>query len=176
MKQQVKDYLSECNGNPSIYVGTYAKYNDGNLYGAWIDLTKCADVDEFLEVCKTLHDDEADPEFMFQDFECFPKSLYSESMCNEELEKLFEWVELDEDDREMVGEYWDEVDEHTDIQRIKDSCVYHGDFDDYAYDAAEEMIACSNAPECVSRYFDYEAWGRDLAFDYHVTSNYVFTL
>ena len=34
-----------------IYVGTYAKYNEGSLRGKWIDLSECYDQDEFMEVC-----------------------------------------------------------------------------------------------------------------------------
>ena len=32
-----------------IYVGTYAKYNEGSLRGKWIDLSDCYDQDEFME-------------------------------------------------------------------------------------------------------------------------------
>ena len=46
-----------------VYVGTYAKYNNGNLYGKWIDLTDYSDSEEFYQACKELHADEADPEF-----------------------------------------------------------------------------------------------------------------
>ena len=30
-----------------IYVGTYAKYNDGNLFGKWLDLEDYADRDDY---------------------------------------------------------------------------------------------------------------------------------
>ena len=33
----------------AIYVGTYAKYNAGSLFGKWFDLSDFADKDEFLE-------------------------------------------------------------------------------------------------------------------------------
>lgn len=46
----------------AIYVGTYAKYNAGSLFGKWFDLSDFADKDEFLEACKELHKDEDDPE------------------------------------------------------------------------------------------------------------------
>ncbi len=50
-----------------VYVGTYAKYNDGNLFGKWFDLEDYTDLDEFYEACADLHADEEDPELMFQD-------------------------------------------------------------------------------------------------------------
>ena len=53
----------------SVYVGTYGKYNNGSLFGAWLDLSDYADKEEFYEACRELHKDEEDAEFMFQDYE-----------------------------------------------------------------------------------------------------------
>ena len=50
---------------PSIYVGTYAKYNNGSIFGAWLDLTEYDDAEDFYKACAELHKDEQDPEFMF---------------------------------------------------------------------------------------------------------------
>lgn len=58
-----------------LYVGTYAKYNAGNLAGAWIDLAECKDYQDFIARCKELHSDEADPELMVQDTEGLPDGL-----------------------------------------------------------------------------------------------------
>ena len=52
----------------SVYVGTYGKYNNGSLLGAWLDLSDYADKEEFYEACRELHKDEEDAEFMFQDY------------------------------------------------------------------------------------------------------------
>ena len=60
------DYTS---GNPAVYCGTYRKYNEGSIDGAWLDLASFKDYDEFMEVCRLLHRDEEDPELMFQDYE-----------------------------------------------------------------------------------------------------------
>ena len=67
-----------------LYVGTYAKYNSGDLSGAWLDLDKFANAEEFEAECKRIHRDEKDPELMFQDVETDPgcdwqDGLYSES-------------------------------------------------------------------------------------------------
>lgn len=58
-----------------VYVGTYKKYNEGSLKGAWLDLSKYETYDDFLKACKDLHKDEPDPEFMIQDTEDFPDGL-----------------------------------------------------------------------------------------------------
>lgn len=32
-KAEIEEHKSECNRNPSIYVGTYYKYNCGSIFG-----------------------------------------------------------------------------------------------------------------------------------------------
>lgn len=41
-----------------------------------------------------------------------------------------------------------------------------GSFDDYARQLADEIGLLNNVPEEIARYFDWQAWTRDLAFDY----------
>ena len=48
------------NVEPAVYVGTYRKYNNGSLYGAWMHLSDYSDYDEFGEACRELHKDEED--------------------------------------------------------------------------------------------------------------------
>ncbi|HCO66571.1 MAG TPA: antirestriction protein, partial [Dysgonomonas sp.] len=55
-----------------VYVGTYKKYNEGSIFGKWLDLADYTDKEEFLQDCAELHEDEEDPEFMFQDWEYIP--------------------------------------------------------------------------------------------------------
>ena len=84
-----------------MYVGTYHKYNCGSIFGKWLDLTAFADYDEFIAVCRYLHSDEADLEFMAQDYENFPAEWYTEGfMSREQFEHIQEFAELDEDERE----------------------------------------------------------------------------
>ena len=59
----------------SVYVGTYAKYNNGSLFGAWLDLSDYSDKEEFYEACRELHKDEEDAEYMFQDWENVPGGI-----------------------------------------------------------------------------------------------------
>ena len=66
------DYKMTDASGIGIYVGTYAKYNSGSIFGMWIDLESVSDAYEFFEVCRALHSDEADPEFMMQDYQGFP--------------------------------------------------------------------------------------------------------
>lgn len=52
-----------------LYCGTYKKYNEGSLFGAWMDLDDYEDAEEFTKACLEIHKDEKDPELMFQDYE-----------------------------------------------------------------------------------------------------------
>lgn len=58
-----------------VYVGTYRKYNNGSIKGAWLDLADYATYQEFMAACRKLHKDESDPEFMIQDTSDFPDGL-----------------------------------------------------------------------------------------------------
>lgn len=88
---------------PRVYVGTYRKYNDGKLAGAWVDLAPFADdPDGFLAHCREIHADESDPELMYQDYEGFPREFYGESSLGA---GLWPWLALDDDDRELLAVY-----------------------------------------------------------------------
>lgn len=60
---------------PAVYVGTYHKYNNGSIFGKWFDLTDFDDEESFQVVCRELHKDESDPEFMLQDWEGIPSKI-----------------------------------------------------------------------------------------------------
>ena len=77
----------------SVYVGTYGKYNNGSLSGAWLDLSDYSDKEEFYEACRELHKDEEDAEYMFQDWENVPESLIGESWISENFFALRDAVE-----------------------------------------------------------------------------------
>lgn len=68
-----------------VYVGTYHKYNSGSIAGKWLSLADYANRDEFYAACRELHKDEADPEFMFQDWEGVPSWMIGESHIDAEV-------------------------------------------------------------------------------------------
>jgi antirestriction protein len=174
----------EPDDNPKLYCGTYGKYNNGSIAGKWMDLSEYEDAEEFFAACAELHKDEHDPEFMFQDYECFPRSMYSECMSSEDINKLIEFAKLGEDERDYVMEYLDEVDSSADIDSIED--YYIGNLNDikgdsfmsndeaYGYYCVENGLI--DVPEHLTGYFDYESYGREQLQDIHVTeSGYMFS-
>ena len=81
LEEAIDDLKSSCDGEPSVYVGTYGKYNDGSLCGLWIDLSCFNSYDDFINFCKAIHADEEDPELMAQDFEGFSVSGTTRALC-----------------------------------------------------------------------------------------------
>ena len=98
-----------------LFVTDYASYNEGKQfeYGHWIELNDFADAGEFNTYITNHFNNVVgleDFEPMYTDFEGFPDSLYSESLSESELEKIFKYIELDyenKDDSEKVS-LWNE--------------------------------------------------------------------
>lgn len=164
-----------------IYVGTYAKYNAGSLYGKWLDLSDYSDKEEFYDACRELHSDEQDAEFMFQDYENIPSGLVGESWISDNLfEVIAALLTLDDNEQEAFI-LWLENGGHDidtdDIDGIIDSFrdEYQGaykDEEDYAYEIVEQ---CYDLPEFAQTYFDYEKFARDLFMsDYWYEDGHVF--
>ena len=72
-----------------IYVGTYAKYNNGSLQGEWVELSEFYDLDDFMERCAEIHEDEEEPEYMFQAWEEIPDGLINEGHLDENFFELY---------------------------------------------------------------------------------------
>lgn len=166
------------NNSPKVYVGTYGKYSSGSIKGDWLELENYADKEAFLEACAELHKDESDPEFMFQDFENIPKGLVGESYIDE---SVWDWLELDDDDRELLAVYQEHIDESGDIDRAREA--FSGKWDselDWAYDWIEQTDSLHGASEFMARYFDYESFlndckcGGDIYFVYHDSDYWAF--
>ena len=169
---------------PALYRGTYAKYNEGSNEGKWLKLRDYADATAFLQACRELHCDEADPELMFQDFEGVPRELYGESLSLVDLMKIYNWLQLDDDDRELLGEYLDATGsrlDDMDIEQVRDSllCVLDGSDGSSDETAMGHYVLDSGLlgeiPEAIASYLDAEAVGRDWLMDLSASSNsYVF--
>lgn len=162
-RAEIQDmYGSELDGNPSVYCGTYGKYNNGSLFGLWLDITKFNDYDEFIDVCRQLHADEEDPELMFQDYECFPRELYSESCMDEDtFDQILEYGELSEDEKEAVDNFLENND--FDMEKFREAYVGKWDSEEeFAYHIIEECYDLDKMMGDLSRFFDYDAFASEL--------------
>jgi len=143
---------------PRVYVGTYKKYAEGSIAGAWLDLEDYDCHSDFIEACKELHDDEDDPELMNSDYEGFPHCFYGESHIDPE---LWNYLGCSADEgaklayMECFGN-WNESDFND---------RYYGQYRDWKQ-MAEELLDSTGAldaiPENLRYYFDYDAYARDM--------------
>ncbi|ECI4027941.1 DUF1472 domain-containing protein [Salmonella enterica subsp. enterica] len=149
---------------PAVYVGTWHKYNCRSIAGRWFDLTTFDDERDFFAACRALHQDEADPELMFQDYEGFPGNMASECHIN------WAWVEgfrraRDEGCEEAYRLWVDDTGE-TDFDTFRDAWWGEADSEEaFAVEFASDTGLLADVPETVALYFDYEAYARDLFLD-----------
>jgi len=150
---------------PSIYVGTYRKYNEGSLFGEWLKLEDYPDRDAFYAACRELHKDEHDPELMFQDWQDMPRGWVGESGHADE--RLWsEWTDLDDDERDMLELFLENVDQHGTLEQARES--FAGTFDtqaEWAENWLEDAGVLSQVPEALRNYIDFDSYARDASFD-----------
>ena len=169
----IGEHKSGCEGNPSIYCGTYGKYSgEKGICGLWIDLTTFYDYDDFIEFCQAIHADEEDPELMAQDYEGFPRQWYNEGfMSEDDFDHILEYSDMcDKHGQEAVDDYMEFYDELDNFEE-----AYCGEWDseeDFARHIVEECYDLERSMGDLARYFDYEAFGRDLfMYDYSMGAN-----
>lgn len=148
---------------PSVYVGTFFKYNNGSLDGEWVDLTQFSDREEFYDYCRELHEDEPDAEFMFQDWEYIPDGMIGESWIKESLWDLMPFYE--EYGIDFVQDVMDEcsLSDADDFENaMSNASIYYTDSVRDAVEMFCDEVGYTDQPEWCERYFDVEAWGRDI--------------
>lgn len=148
---------------PMIYVGTYEKYNSGSIAGKWLSLNDYDDLEGFYKACKELHQEEHDPEFMFQDFEYIPKSMIGESWIDPEFYDLLDEANMSHIDYEV---YLSAVDHGLSWETLQDD--YSGEFDD-DIDFAIEMAESTGFIEpdiWPNNCIDWNQAARDLMTEY----------
>lgn len=149
---------------PRIYVGTYHKYNCGNLAGQWLDVEDYSDKDDFLEACAKLHADETDPEFMFQDHEGIPSKYIGESFVAKELWEDF--LSLNENEREIIELYYENCDDSSDPSDVLER--FEGKFDngqEYVREFLDSTGDIKEVPEWLQNHIDFESIWQDWKHD-----------
>ena len=149
------------NNEPAIYCGTYAKYNEGNLFGMWIALNTFEDYEDFLDFCNRLHADEESPELMFQDYENFPECWYNECGIGEEnFDKIIEYARLSENEQEAYKTYLENFGSEKTLDDFREA--YMGEYRN-PEDFAEEIFReCYEIPQHLEYYIDWRAVWRDM--------------
>jgi antirestriction protein len=164
----------------SVYVGTYAKYNNGDLSGAWLDLDDYSDKEEFLAACKELHADEEEPEFMIQDKEEVAfNDMISESYVDGRIWEVCNSLE-DGDDLEALIAFMNAFSISLDNEKIENIVdwfhdSYQGEYESEEAFSDELLNECYDVPKGLKYYIDYGAFCRDIFInDYTFWDGYIF--
>lgn len=154
----------------AVYVGTYGKYNEGSLYGAWLYIADYPTKADFYAAARKLHKDERYPEYMFQDWQNIPVGMINESSISDDLFELV--MELQNMDPEQITAFYDFVDNYRydlqgkdaseQIELFNDS--YEGDFNN-ELDFAYYMIDNYGYPDDMESFFDYDSYATTLLMD-----------
>ncbi len=169
--------LQNCLDTASIYVGTYAKYNNGSLFGKWLDLADYSDYDELITAMYELHSDEQDPEFMFQDYECpflEKMGLLSECYISKDIYEIIEQINDSGHDLEVYEACVDCLGK-MDFQSLYEyvNNFYYGEFnsdEDFVQWLYEDDTF--NIPNWVV--IDWSATARSIMFDYFESNGHYF--
>lgn len=175
--------LQNCLEDFQIYVGTYAKYNNGSLYGAWLELSNYSGYEELLQAMQELHKDEDEPEFMFQDYECseffIKQKLISESHLSVNIYDIAEQINSSDYDFEVIEAYAECMSYyHKDVEDLLNSLSdsYYGEYssdEDFVQEILEQDGSIpENLPSYI--YIDWEATARHLMYDYRSSNGYYF--
>lgn len=177
-----------------IYVASLSDYNAGILHGSWFDLSDYSDTDDLLEAIQkqvlstspTAHEEglKSAEEFAIHDYDgVYPAGLGEYESINRlmEIQDCLNRCIDDNIPEEAFCEWMEEIEgmpEGINYDAFVD--CYHGQYDsklDFTYELVDEIGLLNNSQEIAARYFDYEAFARDLFLsDYTMTKGgYVFS-
>ena len=156
---------------PRAWIGCLACYNAGSLVGDWFD-AESADEATLADVHGAHSRADSHEELWCFDHENIPVQgeldpseaaawgqVYTE-VGPERWPALCAWVES-----EGTGDL-------PDISDFEESyCGHWGSFEDYAVELADNIGLLADVPEEITRYFDWDSWTRDLAFDHSTHDN-----
>ncbi|MGV6946308.1 antirestriction protein ArdA [Sphingobacterium kyonggiense] len=135
---------------------------------------------EFYDACKEMQHHEEDPEFMFQDYENIPKGLIGECWMSDTIFEVLGALEELDESRQEVFLIWCDNGHHKLSEGVVNDLIrdfendYIGEYESEEYFAYEQLEQI-DLPEFAKRYFDYEAFDRDLfCGDYWIDNGYVF--
>jgi len=158
-----------------VYVGTYKKYAEGDLHGEWVTIADYGNEQDFLERCMQIHEDEDDPEFMFQDFQDWPDGVESDEAM--EMDEIFEYIEFLRDNEHIPIEAVNAaLENYMELCDIEDSYIgYYDDDQDFAREMALEVNGFDEGGEdWPSNCIDWEAAADELMYDHFEEGGYYF--
>ena len=156
---------------PRVWIGCLHCYNEGRLIGDWFN-AEIADEVTTYDVHSAHSRADSHDELWVMDHENIPVKgemrpadaaawgrVYTE-VGPEHWPALYAWVESGYYVAEGTGDL-------PSISDFEERYQGHWEsFEDYAEQLADDIGLLSDVPEEIARYFDWQAWTRDLAFDH----------
>jgi antirestriction protein len=149
--------------NYRIYVASLADYNEGRHHGKWIDLDgKTAEeiTEEVQAMLKASPSSSIAEEWAIHDYDGIKCEEYDSFEDIAEKVSILEQLSGDELEAYPI---FVEYENETDLEKFKER--YRGKWDsekDYCEHYVDDLGIISEAPEDLQRYFDYDAYARDL--------------
>jgi len=144
---------------PKIYVACLASYNNGKLYGKWINANQSAEEiqEEISELLKGSPEPLAE-EWAIHDYEGFEGISINEY---ESMEKVAELAELIQEHGEAFGAYACYVgQDYATSEGFEEA--YNGEWNSEEEFGEDLMGECHEIPEHLEFYIDYSKFTRDL--------------
>lgn len=156
----------------NVFIANLGKYNEGNLIGDWFDLFEATD-EEIAAVIGN------DCEYIILDFEApdfFKIHEFSNIQNLRNQAKAIE--EIDPEIMEAFIYHGYTIEEAIEKIENDEYTIYEDceDMEDVAYQIVKENGLLDGVPELAQRYFDYEAFGRDLDLEgyfYKISNGYI---
>ena len=157
-----------------VWIGCLTAYNSGHLHGEWVDVSNLLEDDIANETRRILAESPAPDaeEHFIADTEGFAGLIGEYSS----FASVVQCVELlDEHGEDIVSAFNDcfGVDDPEEIAKALEDGAYWGKWDnelDFAEDLVKSTDMLRGCDQSIARYFDYEAFARDLFIDDYVFS------
>jgi len=158
------------NAEFAICVNTATRINAGKP-SVWYDLESVTDWDDMNEEVREslgLEEHDGDVAVRIMTAHGVPDSFIKNNGDTPIIDHIDSdlwdnYINLDDDDRELIDVYQCAIDENGYIDEARDS--YHGKFNWPADFAREITLETSNIPEHLENYIDYEKMARDMSYD-----------
>lgn len=164
-----------------IYLTNLGKYNEGMLVGEWVDLP--VSEEELEKVFKRIGINDEYEEYFITDYESDIDGVKVGEYENiDDLNELAEALEdLDSEEENVLSVMLEDgctFEEALEKIKDRDYMVYYNcdSMEDVAYQVVEKSGLLDGVPEKVARYFNYEAYGRDLEIEgtfYQINNAYI---
>jgi antirestriction protein len=145
-----------------IYVACLASYNNGILYGRWIDADLGSDhIEEETQAMLAASPTEGAEEWAIHDHEGFPQGSVGEYASFETVAEIAEAIE-EHGEAYTVALYYYGTHEAA-LEAVTDN--YRGCYrskEDYAAEILEELEDLDRVPKHLRNYIDFETYARDL--------------